>query len=956
MTESPIRVLVVDDDEDSYVLIDYQLEQIAPKRFRLEWASSFEQGIELIRQQSHDLYLVDYRLGEKTGLDVLEIASEMGCDLPMIILTGQHDHGIDLAVMKAGAADYVIKHSGDGTLLERTIRFAMERTRLRRELERERYLLHTLMDNLPDHIYFKDTESRFLRVNRAMAQLFDLSSTEDAVGKTDQDFFTNEHAEAALADEHAVMERDEPIIDKEEKETWPDGRITWVSTSKLPLRNRRGELIGTFGISRDVTARRQAEEDLKQHAEELTRANQELEIAKEAAVAANRAKSDFLANMSHEIRTPLNAVIGMTELVLDSELAPTQREYLRIVEESGDALLGVINDILDFSKIEAGKLDLDVVEFSLPECVGDTMKTLSLRAHRKDLELAFQVNSLVPDCVLGDAGRLRQVIVNLVGNAIKFTEHGEVVLDVELSETQAGTTEKPAPGEFVTLHFTVRDTGIGIKAERQEAVFSAFEQADNSTTRRYGGTGLGLAISARLVALMGGRMWLESEVKQGSKFHFTIKFKVGSSKNLSGPLQPTKLVGLRVLVVDDNATNRRILYEILTNWGMLPETAESVEQAETLMAAAHDGGRPFELILSDVNMPGANGFELARHVHGHPKFGKTLIMMLTSGGRTGDVDLCRELGVNSYLMKPIKQSELFDAIVQALGITQADEAAEMQDPAHDLDRPLRVLLAEDSPVNQKLAVGLLQKWGHSVTVANNGVEAVHQWGIGRFDLILMDVQMPEMDGLEATGEIRRREAESGGTHITIVAMTAHAMKGDRERCLESGMDEYVSKPVRAKQLKATLSELFASRADRPVGVVNSTKPTIARAAEADSADTNSTTGLWDKAAAMEVVGGDADLLAEIADAFIVEGPELLSALTRAQLDGDAAGIRSASHTLKGALRSVGALTTSDIASAMEQAGKARDLSESRQHLTAIRTQLAEVIPQLTKYIHSVRNS
>ncbi|MDA1015996.1 MAG: response regulator [Planctomycetota bacterium] len=930
MPVQPIRVLLIDDDEDSFVLIEYQLESVAPHRFQLEWARNYTEGIQGITAAKHDVYLVDYRLGDKSGLELLTEAVKIGCEVPVIILTGQHDHQIDLSAMRLGAADYVLKHSADGQILERTIRFAIDRNRLRLELEREQYLLHTLMDNLPDHIYFKDLKSGFLRINRAMAHEFELPTAADAIGKTDSDFFTPEHAKAALADEQSVMESGEPLIGKAEKETWPDGRVTWVSTTKLPLRDRNGVVIGTFGISRDITDQRLAQDQLKERADELIRTNRELEVAKNDAEAANRAKSDFLANMSHEIRTPLNAIIGMTELVLDTDLTPSQKEYLRIVEESGDSLLSVIDDILDFSKIEAGKLDLEPVEFALHDFLGDTMKSLGLRAHRKGLELALHIDPKVPEFVCGDSGRLRQVIVNLVGNAIKFTQHGEVLLDV------VPQPDVDVAQQRTGLQFTVRDTGMGIPVERQKAIFRAFEQADNSTTRRFGGTGLGLAISGQLVRLMGGRLWVESEVNQGSRFHFTTLMDVVEKPAESQPTSKiTSLLGLRVLVVDDNATNRRILEEILTNWGMQPAMADNVASATELLHAARDSGKPFRLILSDVNMPNSSGFDLARHVRNHPELAHTIIMMLTSGGRTGDVSLCRELGMSAYLMKPVKQSELFDAVVASLGITDAEGVQEEAAHPVEIIRPLNILLAEDSPVNQKLAIGLLEKWGHTITVANDGQEAVELWKDGEFELILMDVQMPRLDGLEATREIRRQEAESG-RHITIVAMTAHAMKGDRERCLSSGMDEYVSKPVRAKQLRATLLQLFhgqvPSDQEAPVDFI-----------------TNTVDG-WNLQSAMESVGGDSELLLEVIEAFLEEGPQLLAALAAATKSRDPRAIRAAGHTLKGALNIVGAREIAKVAFDLEQAGRDERLDDAGGLFRSLSERMTQMIPTIKGYI------
>jgi two-component system, sensor histidine kinase and response regulator len=773
------------------------------------------------------------------------------------------------------------------------------------ELAEQRY--RSLFERSLAGVLRTTLDGRILDCNEACARILGFASSDELKATAIRDRFIHpEDRDAFLT----KLLKEKSINNYEHCLRRKDGTPVWLLGSTSLVEGKDGTSAVNESMLIDITERKRAERELK--------------YAKEAAETASRTKSEFLANMSHEIRTPMNGIIGMTELALGTNLTDEQREYLSMVKTSADSLLGLINDILDFSKIEAGKLELDCTTFDLRESLEETVKTFGARAGEKGLELVCDVGSDLPMAVVGDPVRLRQVFVNLLGNAIKFTDRGEIVLQAGVQQIENNSVE---------LHFVIRDTGIGIAKEKQELIFEAFAQADGSSTRKYGGTGLGLTICSRLVSLMGGRIWLDSEPGQGSTFHFTAKLALPSvaaqKREASGNID---LAGLTVLIVDDNLTNRRILEGTLLQWGMKPKSVASGWAALAELKREKEAGNPTPLVLLDAQMPQLDGFATAAKIKEDPDLPTATIMMLTSGGQRGDADRCRQLNISAYLTKPVRQWELREAILRVLGLRQRTEPAKLvtRHSLQEAQKCLNILVAEDNAINRELAVRILSKRGHKTTVVTNGKMALEILETTSFDLILMDLQMPEMDGCEATAAIRLKEATTGA-HIRIIAMTAHAMKGDRELCLAAGMDGYISKPIRAEEL-LKLTESFGEHS----GPIDSTGEEEFR--------------VFDRKLALERIEGNESLFVDLAMMYCEESPKMLSAIQDALSRCDADGVRRAAHSLKGSVAVFAAQNAFDAALKLEMRGRAGELDDIEKPYASLAAEVERLRLALQKIV------
>jgi PAS domain S-box-containing protein len=1101
MDNSSIRVLLVDDDEDDYILTHDLLIEIEQGKFDLEWADTYEAALEAMEQDRHDVYLLDYHLGERNGLELLREALRNGHRTPMILLTGQEDHEVDVEAMKAGASDYLVKGQIDALLLERSIRYALERARASEAVRGSEERFRSIYAESPIGIELYDAEGRLSHANRACLDLFGVSDVEDVRGfKLFEDPHLPDEVKEKLYEGETVRYEtpfDFEIINRLNLYKTTKSGVIYLDVLITPLGlKERGRLSGYLVQVQDITERKQAEAELKKakdrleqqnarlealyqagklinstlrpdvildrltdeamritrashgqvlvvqeqlgrferralrgfspeeveqarmapllldqgingrvyrtrrpvridnvqtapayfqliattrtelsipiirdglvlgnldlqssevgafrdvdleylsaltdqvaialtnarlhqqaqlEIDERVRAEEELKQAKEAAEAATRAKSEFLANMSHEIRTPMNAIIGMTEMLLDTDLTPEQQEYAEIIYSSGDTLLTIINDVLDFSKIESGKMELEGRPFNLRDCLEQALDLLASKAAEKGLEMAYFVDDQAPETLVGDFTRLRQVLVNLLSNAVKFTESGEVVISVTCHHLEEKRCQ---------VHFAVRDTGIGIAPERMDRLFQSFSQLDASTTRKYGGTGLGLAISKRLSELMGGTMWVESDgvPGRGTTFHFTITAGVASDQEnayLHSP-QP-QVAGKHLLIVDDNATNRRILTQQAQAWGMFPHGAATGPEALEWIRR----GMPFDVAILDMRMPEMDGLTLAAEIRKYRDLQALPLVMLTSLGQSREISQNGKGDFVAVLTKPIKSSQLYDALArifagQQLASSAKGPAAWPQiDRQMSQDHPLHILLAEDNAINQKVALSLLEKMGYRADVAANGLEVLEALQQQTYDVVFMDVQMPEMDGLEATRNIR--EWWPAERQPRIIAMTASAMQEDRDRCFEAGTDDYLSKPVRLEELANALSKcrpLSRSTRTPPDPPLQSIQDAQVMVTEGTSvngtARTPLTKAVIDTAVLEDLEDQIGEVIAELINIYFENAPKLLADLRQAADKGDSKSLFHAAHTLKPSSAMLGAVHLATLCEELELIGQ-----------------------------------
>ena len=921
MTQSP-HIFIIDSNTDNYQKLEKTLYQSG---YSPVFVRTGAEALTYLKEFSPDLIMLDALLPDMSSAEICKRikTSPNRRHVPIILVTSLHTPESMEFALGVGADDFLFRPVRK---LEMQARIA---ALLRAEKQSEgnsvavetmrgnrQSLLSTLMDNHPDLIFLKDLAGRFVTANTAFLAAQGLQTVDEIVGKTDFDFSSEEMARQYQADDQTIIKLGIPLRDRVGLVTDQHGRQKWSLTTKVPLRNNSGQIEGVVGISRDITT--------------LQQANNELMRAKESAEAANKAKSYFLANISHELRTPLNAIIGMTSLLLDTLLDETQQEFTETVRIGGNTLLTLINDLLDFSKMEAGSLELEKQIFNLKNCVEEVFDLLTPQADEKGLELGFSIEENSPTMFGGDVTRVRQVLSNLLDNAVKFTENGQVTASV--TGRTAAFSHMPETKNNYELHFAVKDTGIGIPANRQKHLFEPFSQIDASTTRRYGGTGLGLVICDRLIEMMGGKIWVESDglPGEGSTFHFTITVEVVPAKTVPQP-RP-QLTGKRLLIVDSNANSRHVLTRQAQLWGMFPVPVTSGAEALEWLKR----GEMFDVGIVDMQTPGTNGMALVTEIRTHYSSQALPLVMVTSLRWQAQPTPVEGLDVTALLVKPVKLAQLHDVLlnifVDAPGLDKFGSAAVQID--RDLGRrhPLRILLAEDNGVNQKVALRILERMSYRADAVANGAEVLDALARQPYDVVLMDVRMPEMDGLEATQLIRSRRPQSRQPYI--IAVTADAALGGREEYLVAGMDDYISKPIRAQDLARALSQCKRTVDNQKQKTRQDTEPVGLPIMSVTAAPLNNVVVDLSVLRKLDVDMGDVgpDVITELIDIFIADLPDQTAALQQAITTNNSETLTRIAHTLKSSSAMLGAKSLSALCYELEQMGEHNQLSQAAQKM------------------------